>query len=66
MMDKIKTEYIKGNLKAVSVTESLNSGRLACHGHVIRRQDSHVTRRSMQIALTGRVGRGRPQKLWMN
>jgi hypothetical protein len=48
------------------VTEKIRSKRLAWYGHVIRRDESHITKRVMSINVDGHPRRGRPKKRWMD
>lgn len=64
-MDKIRNEYIRGSLKVAPITEKIRSARLGWYGHVMRRSEDHVTRRTMDLCVRGNVGRGRPKKGWM-
>ena len=65
-MDKVRNEYIRGSLKVAPVTEKLKGNRLAWYGHVKRRDETHVTKRVMNINVDGWIGRGRPKKRWMD
>jgi hypothetical protein len=55
-------EYIRGSLKVAPITEKLKGNRLSWYGHVMRREDNHVTRRVMNMNVEGWRGRGRPIK----
>jgi hypothetical protein len=53
-MDIIKNEYFRGSLSVAPVTEKMRSNRLAWCGHVMRRNENHITKRVMsrvEIAL---------------
>lgn len=65
-MDKIRNEYIRGSLKVAPVTEKMRSGRLSWYGHVMRRNESHVAKKAMNLVVRGNGRRGRPKKVWMN
>jgi hypothetical protein len=65
-------------LKVASVTEKMRSNRLAWYGHVMRRDESHITKRVLTMNVDwhperrGRkmkrktCSRGRPRKRWMD
>jgi hypothetical protein len=46
------------------VTEKTRSNRLAWYGHVIRRDESHITKRVISMNIDGHPSRGRPRKRW--
>jgi hypothetical protein len=48
-MDRIRNEYIRGSSKVAPVTEKIRSKRLAWYGHVMQRDESHITKRVMSI-----------------
>jgi hypothetical protein len=53
---------IWGSLKVAPVTEKMRSHRLAWYGHVMRRDESHITKRMMSMTVDGHPSRGRPKK----
>ena len=55
-------------MKVAPNTEKMKGNRLFCYGHVMRRHDTHVTKRVMAMNVDGwrRTGRGRPKKRWMD
>ncbi|XP_045764478.1 uncharacterized protein LOC123866821, partial [Maniola jurtina] len=61
-MDMIRNEYIRGSLKVAPVVEKMRSNRLAWYGHVMRREESHITRRMLNMHVDGEKRRGRPKK----
>jgi hypothetical protein len=65
-MDRIVNEYIRGSLKVALVTEKMRSNRLAWYGHVMRRDESHITKRVMSMNVDGHPRRGRPKKRGMD
>jgi hypothetical protein len=54
--------YIRGSLKVAPTTEKLKCNRFSWYGHVMRREENHVTRREMDMNVEGWRGRGRPKK----
>jgi hypothetical protein len=48
------------------VTEKMRSNRLTWYGHVLRRDESHITKRVMSMNVDGHARRGRPKKIWMD
>jgi hypothetical protein len=65
-MDRIENEYFRGSLKVAPGTEKMRSNRLAWYGHVMRRDESHITKRVMSMNVDGCPSRGRPKKRWMD
>jgi hypothetical protein len=65
-MDWIRNEYITGSLKVAPVSEKMRSNRLAWYGHVIWRDESHITKRVMTMNVDEHPSRGRPRKSWMD
>jgi hypothetical protein len=61
-IDRIRNEYIRGSLKIAPVTEKMRSNRLAWYGHVMGRDESHITKRVMSMNVEGHPSRGRPKK----
>lgn len=47
-MDKIRNYYVRGSLKVALVTEKIKSKRLACYGHIMRRNKNNVTKRMLR------------------
>jgi hypothetical protein len=64
-MDRIKKEYIRVSLKVAPVTEKMRSNRLAWCGHVMWRDESHITK-MMSMNVDEHPSRGRPKKRWMD
>lgn len=63
-MDKIRNEYIRGTFKVAKIHEKLSENRLRWYGHVMRRDEDHMTKRVMNIE-DGKRGRGRPPMTWL-
>ncbi|CAG5013738.1 unnamed protein product [Parnassius apollo] len=62
--DKIRNDYIRGSFKVAMVYEKLRENRLRWYGHVMRRDDDHMTKRVMNIE-EGKKGRRRPPITWL-
>jgi hypothetical protein len=59
-MDKIRNKCIRGSLKVALVTEKIRGNRLAWCGHVMRRDESHITKRVMSLNVNEHPSRVRP------
>jgi hypothetical protein len=53
-------------LKVAPVTEKMRSNRLAWYGHVMWKDESHITKRVMTMNVDGHPRRGRPRKRWID
>ncbi|XP_063629446.1 uncharacterized protein LOC134800816 [Cydia splendana] len=62
-LDRIRNEYIRGTFKVIKFEDKLRENRLRWYGHVMRRDQDHMTRAVMQIEEMKR-GRGRPAATW--
>ena len=62
--DKIRNEYIRGSTKVVEISKKVQEGRLRWYGHLLRREEDHIGRRTMEMEVQGRRRRGRPRKRW--
>jgi hypothetical protein len=52
-------------LKVAPVTDKMRSNRLAWYGCIIRRKESPITKRVMNMNVDGTL-RGQPKKRWMD
>ena len=65
-MDRITNERIRGTTKVVEMSKKAQERRLQWYGHVLRREETHVARRVLEMEIPGRRGRGRPKRRWMD
>ena len=63
-MDTIRNEYIRGTFKVAQIHEKLRENRLRWYGHVMRRDDDHMTKKVLNIE-ESRRSRGRPPRTWV-
>jgi hypothetical protein len=63
-MDRIRN--FRRSLKVAPVFDKMRSNRLAWYGHVMQRDESHITKRVMTMNVDGHPSRGRPRKRWMD
>ena len=61
-MDKVRNEYLRGSLKVAHVTEKLRGRRLRWYGHVMRRDESYVTKRMLNCKIDGYKCKGRQKR----
>ena len=59
--DRIKNETIRGNAKVSPINSVLTQKRLSWYGHVMRREETHITRSTLSTTVTGTQPRGRPK-----
>ena len=64
--DRIRNEYIRGSTKVLEISRKAQEGRLRWYGHILRREEEHVGRRTMEMEVRGRRRRGRPKKRWID
>ncbi|XP_066968144.1 uncharacterized protein [Macrobrachium rosenbergii] len=64
-VDRLKNERIRGTTKVVELSEKTRESRLQWCGHVMRRDETYVGRRVMQMEVPGGRARGRPKRMWM-
>ena len=48
------------------MSKKVQERRLQWYGHVMRRDETYVGRRMMELEVQGRRGRGRPKRRWMD
>ena len=63
--DRIEKEYIRGTTK-MEVSKKAQEGRLRWYGHILRREEDHVGKQTMEMEVQGRRKRGRPKKRWID
>ncbi|XP_068215890.1 uncharacterized protein [Palaemon carinicauda] len=62
----IRNDYIRGSTKVVEISKKVQEGRLRWYGHLMRRDEDHVRRHTMEMEVQGCGRRGRPRKRWMD
>ena len=65
-LDHIENEEIRRRVRVTEVHKKIQEKRLRWYGHVKRRDEDHVTRRTLEMELGGRRARGRPKRRWMD
>ncbi|XP_066974261.1 uncharacterized protein [Macrobrachium rosenbergii] len=63
-MDRIKNERTRGTTKVVELSKKAQERGLQWYGHVMRRDETYVGRRVMQMEVPGGRARGRPKRRW--
>ena len=63
--DRIKNETIRGIARVTPIKSVLIQKRLSWYGHVMRREETHITRSTMSMTVTGTRPRGRPKMRWL-
>lgn len=49
----------------VQVVQILRKNRLSWYGHVMRREETHLMKKAMDMNVEGLQKRGKPTKIWM-
>ena len=62
--DRIRNERIRGTTKVTEISKKVQERRLQWYGHVMRREDTYIGKRVMNMEVEGRSKRGRPRKRW--
>ena len=65
-LDKMRNERISGTTNVGEITKKVQERRLKLYGHVMRRQEQYVGRRTMEMKVLGRRKRGRPKRRWLD
>ena len=60
--NKIINDYIRGTGKVEQFEMKMRAGKLRWYGHVMRRDQEYVGRRVMEMELTGKRKRRRPER----
>ena len=64
--DRIKNETIRGIAKVTPIRSVRTKNRLSWYGHVVRREETHITRSTLSMKVTGTRPRGRPKMRWLD
>ena len=62
----LRNENIKERLEVESITERCRNARMGWFGHVKRRYQDYVGRKTMEMVPPGRRKRGRSKQRWMD
>ncbi|XP_069990585.1 uncharacterized protein [Penaeus vannamei] len=52
--DKIRNEYIRGSTKVVEISKKIQKGRRRWYGHLLRREEDHAGRYTVEMEVQGR------------
>ena len=64
--DRIKNETIRVNAKVTPKNSVLTQKRLSWYGHVMRRDETHITKSTLRTTVTGTRPRGRLKMRWLD
>ena len=64
--DIIKNETIRGITRVTLVKSVLTQKRLSWYGHVMRREETDITRSTLRMTVMGTRPRGRPKMRWLD
>ena len=59
--DRIKNETIRGNAKVTPINSVQTQKRLSWYGHVMRCDETHISKSTLRTTVTGTRPRGRPK-----
>ena len=62
--DGIKNETIRGIARVTPIKSVLTQKRLSWYGHVMRREETRITRSTLSMTVTGTRPRERPKMRW--
>jgi hypothetical protein len=63
LMDKVQNKHIRGSMKVTPIEGKIKEARMRWYGHVMRRDDDHIVRKTLDIQ-ENRRGRERPHPTW--
>ena len=66
LRDHVRNDDIREKLKVENITERCRKARLRLFGHVKRRDQEYVGRKTLEMVPPGRRKRGRPKQRWMD
>ena len=65
--DRTKNETTRGNAKVTPINNSvLTQKRQSWYGHVMRWDETHITKSTLSTTVTGTRPRGRPKMRWLD
>ena len=64
--DRNKNETIRGIARVTPIKSVLAQKRLSWYGHVMRREETHITRSTLNMTVMGTRPRGRPNMRWLD
>ena len=66
LLDRIENEEIRRRTKVTELHAKVQEKRLRWYGHMLRRDEDHVTRRTLEMEVEGRRRQGRPRRRWLD
>ena len=64
--DRNNNETIRVNAKLTPINSVLIQKRLSWYGHVMRRDETHITKSTLRTTVMGTRPRGRPKMRWLD
>ena len=64
--DRIKNETIRGIARVAPIKSVLAQKRLSWYGHMMRREETHITGSTLSMTVRGTRPRGRPKMRWLD
>ena len=66
LRDHMRNDDTRERLKVESITERCKKANLRWFGHVKRRDQDYIGRKTLEMVPPGRRKRGRPKQIWMD
>lgn len=64
-MDRLRSDYIRGELKQEPIEVKIKKRKLNWYGHIIRMKQTRLVKRVMEAKRYGKRRKGRPRKSWL-
>jgi hypothetical protein len=64
--DRIRNAHIRGQLRMEDIQNQIKGNRLRWFGHARRTDECRIPERLLELKMTGKRPRGRPQTWWLD
>ena len=66
LLDRVRNEDVRKRMGVATLAEKTRENRLRWYGHVLRREQSSVARRSLELTVAGKRPPGKPKQRWLD